>query len=509
MNAPKSGERSAASDAALESPLEINDGPEGLKQRSVRGSFATVLSQGAKVVIQLSSQIILARLLFPAEFGILAMAYPVLAFVQVFNDIGLGQAIVQRPTLVSAQVSALFWVNVAIGSALACLIAMAAPVIGWMYGEPHVVLPLIVLGLTLPVTAMSVSPNALLARHMQFGLMARNDVLSILAGAIVTVASAWQGFSYWSLVVGQFATAIAANVLAWSSGKWRPSAPAFNASVLSDVKFGGNITLSNLAGFMTTWGANLIVGLTAGKVSLGLYDRSYYLVVRPIVQMMAPLTRVAVPLLSRLAGQPEEYRSAYLQMFRTATLLIVPGMLVCITNGATLIHILLGPRWSAAAPIFSWICVGGLTSGIYQSAFWLFISQDRSRELRNFAGTAAVINIASYLVGALWGVVGVAAAASLGFLLITTPLVLFGASRSGPVRAADIIRCATPFVAVGVVVYGVLLLDRAWLGLGGILQIAVATSLSYGLFVCLSLASKPNRQLMAGAFRSLRAMLPG
>jgi PST family polysaccharide transporter len=150
-----------------------------------------------------------------------------------------------------------------------------------------------------------------------------------------------------------------------------------------------------------------------------------------------------------------------------------------------------------------------LTSGIYQSAFWLFISQDRSRELRNFAGTAAVINIASYLVGALWGVVGVAAAASLGFLLITTPLILFGASRSGPVRAADIVRCAAPFVAVGPVVYAVLLLDRAWLGLGGILQIVAATVLSYGLFVCLSLASKPNRQLMAGAFRSLKAMLPG
>ena len=249
---------------------------------------------------------------------------------------------------------------------------------GWIYGEPRVALLIIALGITLPVAAMSITPNALLARHMRFSLLARNEVLSMLVGTIVTIGCALEGFSYWSLVLGTLANAIAGNLLVWSASKWRPTRPKFSASVWSDVKFGGNITLSNLATFVTTSGDNMIVGITTGKVSLGLYDRSYNLVVRPIGQMMAPLSRVAVPWLSRLNGQCLEYRSAYLQMFRTATLLIVPGLLVCITNGTTLISIFLGSRWSAAAPIFSWICVGGLTSGIYQSAFgYLFHRTDR------------------------------------------------------------------------------------------------------------------------------------
>ena len=85
-------------------PFAVKGGQGGLKRQSLRGSLATVVAQGIKMVIQIGSQIALARLLFPAEYGLVAMAYPVVAFVQVFNDVGLGQAIVQRPVLQQEQV---------------------------------------------------------------------------------------------------------------------------------------------------------------------------------------------------------------------------------------------------------------------------------------------------------------------------------------------------------------------------------------------------------------------
>ena len=88
-------------------------------------------------------------------------------------------------------------------------------------------------------------------------------------------------------MIGQFANTITANILIWSASSWRPAAPTFNTAVWNDVKFGGNLTVSNLATYMMTAGDNVIVGLTTGKVALGLYDRSYNLVVRPIGQMMA------------------------------------------------------------------------------------------------------------------------------------------------------------------------------------------------------------------------------
>jgi polysaccharide transporter, PST family len=489
-------------------PFAVGGDADGLKRRSVRGSFATVLSQGAKMVIQVGSQIALARLLFPAEYGLIAMAYPVIALVQVFNDIGLGQAIVQRPTLVQEQVSALFWVNIATSCLLACLVALLAPLAAWVYGEPRLVSLTVVLGLTLPMAAASLVPGALFARHMRFGLLARNEVMASLGGAATTIICAMNGLSYWSLVIGQFANLIVGSILIWSACAWRPSRPQFAASVWSDVKFGANITLSNLATFVTTSADNMIVGLTTGKVSLGLYDRSYNLVVRPIGQMLAPMSRVAVPLLSRLVDEPEKYRAAYLQMVRVATLLIVPAMLVCISNAALLIHIFLGPRWSAAAPIFSWLCVGGLTSGIYASTFWLLISQDRSQELRLFASLAAIVNVASYLIGAVWGVIGIAIAASLGFVLLTTPLMLFVSTRHGPVRIRDIIWCSLPYIATGTLVYGILVFSLNRIVPHGLLSLIFVTLTAYGIFVSLSLISAPNRQLLRAAVRSLKGLLP-
>jgi PST family polysaccharide transporter len=509
MNTPNLGDDTPAMDnPSPDDRFVVAGDAEGLKRRSVRGSFATVLSQGTKMAIQIGSQIVLARLLFPAEYGLIAMAYPVIALVQVFNDAGLGQAIVQRPTLVQKQVSALFWVNVAISCLLACLVALLAPLAAWVYGEPRLILLTAILGLTLPVTALSIIPSALLSRHMRFGLLARNEVLAMLAGTGVTIICALEGLSYWSLIIGQFANATIGNILTWYASGWLPSSPKLSSSVWNDVKFGANITLSNLATFVTTSGDNIIVGLTTGKVALGLYDRSYNLVARPINQMMTPMSRVAVPLLSRLVGEPDQYRAAYLQMFRIVTLSIVPAMLVCISNGATLIHVFLGPRWNAAGPIFSWIGVGGLTSGIYASGFWLLISQDRVHELRLLAALAAVINVASYLIGAFWGIVGIAIAGSIGFVFLTTPLMLFGATRRGPIHPRDVFWCSFPFIIEGFMVYAVLAVGVSRLPFEGLPKIIFATLISYGLFLGLSLISRGNRKLLLGAIHSLRGLLP-
>jgi PST family polysaccharide transporter len=498
---------SAEPGASPADPFAVSLSTSDLKSRSVRGTLATGLSQGVKVAIQIGSQVVLARLLFPAEFGLLAMAYPILSLAQVFNDIGLGQAIIQRPTLATSQVSTLFWVNVGISCALALLVALLAPLAGWIYGEPRVVLLTVVLALTLPIGAMSLAPNALLVRHMQFGIVARNEVACMMVATVITITAAYEGLSYWSLVLGQFGNVIMVNALAWTSNTWRPTKPKFDIAAWNDVKFGANITLSNLATFVTSSGDNVIVALAAGKVQLGLYDRSYNLVVRPIGQVMSPMTRVASSLLSRLLDQASEYRSAYLSMVRISIYLIVPAMLVFITNAATLIAVFLGPRWSAASPIFAWICVGGLTSGAYYSFSWLFISQNRSSELKYFAAVAAVINVASYLIGAIWGVMGIVSAAAIGFVFITTPLMLIGSTWHGPVRLSDMLKCVVPFIVVGLSVYFALYLEAAQVTLTGLSKLLVATAISYSLFVGLSLVDPANRQLLRSTYRSARNLL--
>ena len=202
------------------------------------------------MVIQIGSQVVLARLLFPAEYGLVAMATPVVSFLQVFNDIGLGQAIVQRPVLEQKQVSALFWLNLGVSSLLGLAVILISPLAAWAYGEHRLILLLIVLSITMPIAGINVVPIALLTRQMRFVLTARNEIIAALCGAIVTVVCALKGFSYWSLVAGQFALLVIGNILGWLAVGWRPSSPRQLPAIWNDVKFGANITISNLATFV-------------------------------------------------------------------------------------------------------------------------------------------------------------------------------------------------------------------------------------------------------------------
>jgi polysaccharide transporter, PST family len=498
---------SALSDPTANDPFAVAVDNAGLKRRSVHGSLVTVASQAAKMVIQLASQVILARLLVPADFGLVAMVAPVIAFILVFNDIGLGQAIVQRPVLVQDQVSALFWVNLALSCALACLVALLAPLFAWIYGEPHVIGLMVVLGILIPISALGINPTALLSRQMRFGWIARNEVAATLAGVVTTVFCAWRGWGYWSLVAGQFGSTIIGTALLWAICGWRPSRPKFVPSTWTDLKFGGNVTGANLATFITMSADRIIVGVMTGRVSLGLYDRSWRLVVGPLGQMLSPINRVAVPLLSRLIDRPDAYKAAYLKMFRALVLATVPGMLVCITSGDVIIRVFLGNRWNDAAPIFSWVGVGGLTVGIYSSASWLFISQGRTRELRHFTTVASIINVVTYVVGAyFWNIVGVAALGSLGFVLLTTPLMLYGATRFGPVQVRDLVPCAASLAAKGATVYAMLVVAGHYLAIHGLVWIVVATLFSYAGFFGLALLSPRDRQLLREAIGLLTVL---
>jgi PST family polysaccharide transporter len=419
--------------------------PGGLKSASVKGSVATMLSQGLKMALQFGTQLVLARILFPADFGLLAMIAPIIAIVMIINDLGFGQVVVQRPKIYQLQMSNLFWVNLAMGTALGILIIVSAPVAAHLYGEPRVLALTSVMALMIPLGTLGILPNAFLTRHMRFISLAKIDIGAAMMGSAVTIAAALGGLSYWSLVVGQLVATASTVGGAWALSKWRPSWPTRSISVREEFAFGRNVTGTNLANVVTKSADNLLIGFVEGPVQLGFYDRSYRLLVQPLSQLLLPVNRVAVPLLSSLANDPIEFRKMYLFMVQLLTVATVPGLLICVADGGTVIRFLMSSRWEPATPIFAWFCVGGLTSALYSSASWMFISRNRTGAMLKYWVTASAINLTACAIGIYWGAVGVAAVASTSFVLIQTPLVLRGALRDSPVRFTDVLYViATP-----------------------------------------------------------------
>lgn len=496
---------SRSNDPTADDPFMVDLDAKGLKSRALRGAMLSGSAQIAKMALQLGSTIILGRLLFPADFGLVAMVYPVIGFVQLFGNFGFVEAVVQRQDLRREDASSLFWLNMMISLGLAFLGVVLSPVTAWMYGEPRVTILMATVAATLPLNALGSIHGAILSRQMRFGTITRNDLTAAFSGILVTIGCALLNFGYWSLVIGQIANTLVATLLVWVSLQWRPFLPAFSKQIWDDIRFGVNLTGANLATFVTSAGDNVIIGVLNGKDALGIYDRSYRLVVQPLGQMLAPISSVAVPLLSRLQSDVPEYRNVYLGFVRLILLFNTPISLVCVVNSKEIVTLLLGPHWEGASNAFSWISVGGIFSGFYSSLTWLFISQARTASMRRYMSVSAIFNLASFAVGAIWGVEGVAACAATVFISITVPLVVYGATRSGPVGLRAIVLCCLPNIMTGILAFiAMKFTEYYWLQVDS-LKLLTSTILCLSIFLIASLILPWERKtILFGLSKILR-----
>ena len=165
-------------------------------QRAVTGA-----AQGAQFLLNLAYIMVLARLLVPQDFGLVAMVTTVTGFLRIFQDAGLSTATVQRQEITHAQVSNLFWVNVGRGRCHYSVRGRLAPVIAWFYHEPRLIGITLVLSITFLLASSTVQHVALLNRQMRFGVIAVIDVISMLAGYLTGIGMALWKYGYWSLVV--------------------------------------------------------------------------------------------------------------------------------------------------------------------------------------------------------------------------------------------------------------------------------------------------------------------
>lgn len=489
---------------ALEIPIQQHD----LKRITFTGSLVTVVSQVIRIVIQIGSQIVLARLLFPTDFGLLALALPFVALAGLFTDIGVGQSVIQRKFLNTHIVSGLLWASVLIAAVLAVILAATAPLLALAYSEPRLTPIAIILALTLPLGALGGLPASILTRQMNFRALALNEVVASAISTLLTIGLAVMDWSYWALIAGQFANISIGGTLNWRSCKWRPSKPAPLALLRDDLLFGGNLTAANLASFVSTSADNLIIGYFNGPLALGLYDRSYRLVVQPVGQLLSPFARVALPLMSRFDQSPEKYRRSYLSVLCILNFLTVPLMLVCITYGQLIVELLLGDRWSAAGPIFSWISVGGVASATNSSAAWLFISQARTAEYRKVSIQCAIVNLMCFTAGALVSIEMVAALGAIGFVLVSAPLTLYRASRLGPVGMRDILIACIPFTIAGAVTIPLLLL-LPYIELSAPATLLSGLCLSYGIFSVVGALIPFHRGLALDVLHQIITLLRG
>lgn len=444
---PSRTTRSASSESTSDGYLRTDHLRNQLGARSTRSGAITLGAQLTKFGIMIGSTMILARLLTPQDYGLIGMVTVLTGFIALFKDVGLSSATVQRPTISHDQVSTLFWLNVTLGIATTLAAIAAAPLLARFYHEPRVTAITVGLAITFLLNGFAVQHQALLQRQMHFGALAAIEIASTVVSASVAIGLAIRGVGYWSLVLAQIAMALVGVAGVWIACRWRPAVTLDVPRVRELIGFGTNLTAFHIVNYFARHLDNALIGRFWGSIQLGLYDKAYQMLLLPLGQINAPITAVAMPALSRLAGEPEAYRRAYRRILEKVVLLTAPGVILMVLTADWLVAIVLGAQWRAVTPIFVLLGLSAPAIAVCDTTGWLFVSQGRTRDMFRWGLLGSTLTVAGIVAGLPWGAVGVAGSYAATMLFVITPLLFWFVTRQGPIRQSDFYAAAAPVIA--------------------------------------------------------------
>ena len=385
-----------------------NDTEVGLGRRAARGALVTVGAQGARILLQLASVVVLARLLTPHDYGLVAMVVALVGVGEILRDFGLSSAAVQAATLSNAQRTTLFWLNAAIGLALGLAVFLLAPLIAAVYDQPDLVPIARALAAGFLLNGLATQYRASLVRDLRFGALARTDVIAAAIALATAIAGGVLGLGYWALVAQQLAQALALLTLLAIAARWLPGIPRRSTPIRGLIGFGGNVVLSQLIGYASNNLDSLVIGIRFGAGPLGIYSRAFQLLMTPLNQVRSPLTSVALPVLSRLAVDAPRFDRFVVLGQLALGYTLVAGLGIVVGAAEPLTHVLLGEQWNAASPILRLLAVAGIFQTLAFVGYWVYLARGLTRDLVRYSLVSSVIRIACILIGSLGGVVGVA-----------------------------------------------------------------------------------------------------
>ena len=466
-----------------------------LARRSVRGGLSTLSGQLIRASLQVAATAILARLLTPSDYGLIAMATVIVVLAQVIKDGGLSMATIQRDSIDHNQVSNLFWLNMIGSTLIAGAVVATAPLVAKFYDNPELTWITASLAVAFLFSGVAVQHEALLRRHMRFTAIAIAQVFSQLVNVVVAITAALLGARYWSLVLGTTAASLASTVIIFWLCPWKPGRFRRGSGTKSMLRFGSHVMAFNFMYYFAENSDYILIGRFIGAQPLGLYTRAYTLFSLPLSQVRSPMVAVAVPALGALRDQPARFASYYRKLVEGLALLTVPIGVYCILEAPFVIGVLLGDEWTDAIPVFRWLALAGVTQAVVATRGLILVSFGRSREYVLLGAANMTMRIAAVVAGLPYGINGVAAGLAIGMLLFTAPSVWFF-TRNTPVSPADFYRSLARPLAFGLAAGLTALLVR-WL-LPDMLVAHVAVLICYlGVYIGLCFMNKTVRANIA------------
>ncbi|UTM36542.1 lipopolysaccharide biosynthesis protein [Rhodococcus pyridinivorans] len=423
---------------------------------AARGTVVSLGGQWTKFIVQLASITILARVLTPTDFGVMAMILAIVGAATVLGDFGLSLAAIQAKNLTENQRANLFWINSSIGVTLSIVVYLLADPIARFYEQPQLVGVTQALAVIFFMNGVVVQLRADLTRSMRFGALALCDVLAQVVALAVSLSLAFSGYGVWALVAQQICVAGTTLLCSAWFVRWIPGLPRRNANMRKLLSFGGNTMATQLVNYSSANIDSVLLGRVRGAFELGIYDRAYQLFKIPMQQMAAPMTRVALPVLMKLEDAAEYMRYLVKAQKGLSYALL---MLFAFAAGAAdpLLRLALGEGWDEAPAIFRILAIGGAFQALAYVYYWIFLSTGRVDLHFRFSLVGRLIMIGAIAAGVNWGAIGTAIGSSFGFFALWLIYSAWGVPRTG-VSSLPIMKSSIRPVGLAVGLFSVLLI---------------------------------------------------
>jgi O-antigen/teichoic acid export membrane protein len=476
----------------------------GLDGRILRSSGWVALSLAGKQLASIFSLLVLARLLEPRAFGLVALAWTVLAFAEKIQESGVGSALIhRRHEIEQAAASALIWAPLA-SLILYAATFLVAPLMAHLLRAPGLVSVLRVLGLVLLLRGLMVVPAAILGRNLAYRARAKADVGSSLVQVAVSISLAFAGFGVWSLVIGALAAAVAQTLLLWAVVPWRPSPTAASRRVLIEMmRYGRFVSAGSILNVIDNTIDNIAIARMLGTTPLGYYAIAFRLADFPNSVIGYVVGRVMFPVYSILQGDLQAVRRAYLQNLQRIAIVALPVSVGIAVAAKPIVLSLFGEKWLLAVTPLRILAIYGLLKSFAAPAGELFkgIGRPHLNPLFSIPHLALAVPILYILIRSLR--LDGAALGMLVLMAVTGLPAMFLAMRLVDVSIRDTAHAlATPILCSALL--GVALTILLWATQSFSPIISLMTLIGAGLLVFSSAAAAFARPVLMPMWASIR-----
>lgn len=375
-----------------------------LKQKTIHALFWSFFESAGLQSVRFVVGIVLARLLFPAQFGLIGMLMIFMAVAQSFLDSGFGAALIQKREATLTDTCSIFYFNIGVGLAAAGLLCMVAPWIAVFYNQP-ILTPLTrALSLTIVINSFGLIQNTILTKQVDFKTQAKVSLIASALSGIIGVSMAATGFGVWSLAVQQISSTFFRTVFLWLLNGWRP-APIFSLKSLREMfGFGSRLLASGLLNQIFDNIYLLVIGKLFSATDLGFFTRAQTLREVPSKTLSEMVGRVTFPVFSTIQDDPARLKKGMKKALTTLVLVNFPMMIGLAVIARPLVLVLLTEKWTESIPYLQLLCLVGLLFPLHVINLNLLQALGRSELFLRLEIIKKILIVINIAVTVRWGI---------------------------------------------------------------------------------------------------------